>query len=149
MTVWGDILTHAQDALEALGLTGDPDVHIRKANFILKDDEFPMINLFPLPEQETGEDFTELTVGMIYPLGVGIVLSPGVLLGSTEETSMLEYRQAIRRCLRSVRVVAPSECSVMNVKVTTNPEFDPVGRRDNIDVSTMIFTYEIQEPRIT
>lgn len=149
MSVQSEILSQAIAAIQGLNLAGSPTVLGRKRFIVNEDDTFPLVIVCPEPEEEEGEDEMELTLVMSYPLFVGIALSPGNLEDSTQETDMFTYRQTIRRALRSVNVLTPSECTVLNVRASLNPQFDRPASLDRMDASGMIFTYTIAEPRVT
>lgn len=127
----------------------DLNVVARKKFTVEAQDEFPLVVVWPEIEEETGEDHSEYEVEMLFPIGVAIVLDSSSLVNHAELTDMLTLRQNLRRALRSVKVVAPSPpATITGVRAILNTAFDRAGIRDNLDVSTMIFVYTVQEPRI-
>lgn len=108
----------------------------------------PLVIISPEQEDELGEDHFELNVTMAFPIRVTIVINPGDLAGSAQLSTMLQLRQDIRRLLRSVKAVVPSGANtVTGVRFISDAPFDRSAVKDVLDVSSMIFVYEVDEER--
>lgn len=144
-SVYGTILTQVKSAIESLNLT-DVTVKVRKKMIIHDDDVQPQVLVVPLTESEV-DDGMEEGLMVDYPVLIVISMLTGNILDGSSELLMLTYRQAIRRLLRSVRVINVLEAPCTGVRAELNPAFDFAAGRDNQDVSGMVITYEVQEPR--
>lgn len=151
-SVFGDILTQAKANLDSITYPATTSVLLRKSLTIEQQDTLPLIILAPGQEREIGnQEESEYTVGIDYPIHVGIALNPGLDIDGAEEFNMLTYRELVRRSLRSVNTVLPtsSPCSVVNVSADLSPAFDRPARQDNFDWSAITVTYTVLEPRNT
>lgn len=148
-SVFESILSQVKDTITALNLSGTPTVLVRKKFIIHESDEAPLVIVSPLTEGEAdgvgGSGFEE-ALDIMYPVLVAIVTETGQLL-TASGNAMLAYRQSVRRALRSVKVLSIPLAPCNNVHCDLNPPFDLQAGRDNLDVSAMVLTYTVNEPR--
>lgn len=146
-TVLSDIKAALVAAAAAASLTRG--VYLRKRFQIHERDVLPMWVVFPGKESDRQEDSFESSLYFYFPVFVGVALDTGNLLDSASLTTMLDDRWLIWQTCRSIKVTHPNTAPVIGIGSELDPPFDKSAVKDNLDVSAMLFTYELQVQRNT